>query len=266
MTVSFPSMPLVPRCSCRKAGCSVKYHPENVAIVIPARMGSGRLPGKPLREYRGKPLIQWTWEAAEAAKRAQRKLIATDSRRLLDWCERHSPLSCYASWAAEDCPTGSDRSACLVHQANDVWGWDVKTVVNLQCDEPDITGEDLDRLIEAMQVHHLPMVTFAFRPPATMDLRDPNVVKVITDCNDNAIYFSRLPLPEAMVHVGVYAYRISELRCFANLPRGKYELAEDLEQLRMVEAGVPIRVLDLGRPVVSINMEADLKVVGCNKK
>lgn len=233
---------------------SMKDNPENVVILIPARMDSSRLPGKPLREYRGKPLIQWAWEAATAAKLAAKPSVITDSGDVEAWCDRRS----FTCWMNSSHSTGSDRVADLVR--SNILG-DLRIVVNLQCDEPDVTSEDLDRLIGAMQVHHLPMATFAFRPAETLDLHDPNVVKVLTDYHDNAIYFSRLPLPEAMIHVGVYAFRINELESFANLPRGKYELAEDLEQLRMIEAGVPIRVLDLGRPVTSINVEADLEAV-----
>lgn len=233
---------------------SGKCHPEHVAIVIPARMESGRLPGKPLREVGGKPLIQWAWEAAEGAKGAGHKCVVTDSSEIHAWCG----LRKIKSWAGGSYATGSDRIASLANSTRQ--SQHLKIIVNLQCDEPDVTGEDLDRLIEAVQVRRLPVATFAFEPPPDMNLTDPNVVKVITDHNDNAIYFSRLPLPEAKVHVGVYAYTANELRSFANLPRGKYELAEELEQLRMVEAGVPIKVLDLGRPVRSVNVEADLGV------
>lgn len=233
-----------------------KHLSEHVAIVIPARMGSGRLPDKPLREVGGKPLIQWAWEAAESAERAAHKCIVTDSDEIHAWCSVRD-IECYMT---DGYCTGSDRIAGLVNSS--FLPRDAKIIVNLQCDEPDITGEDLDRLIVDIQTRRRPVVTFAFQPLFSIDLTDPNIVKVIMDRNDNAIYFSRLPLPAAKVHVGVYAYTINELLSFSHTPRGKYEVAEELEQLRMIEAGVPIKILDLGRPVRSINTEADLEAFG----
>lgn len=233
---------------------------NGVAIVIPARMDSGRLPGKPLREARGKPLLQWAVEASKASKLAGYVAVATDSVEIERWCINGSIPCC----CTPDRPyrTGSDRvyGAIEAFQTEGHnWG-PFKIVVNLQCDEPEITGDHLDRLISEMQVHRRPVSTYAYAIPAGMDICNRNVVKVLVDCNHDAIYFSRLALPGAgLIHAGVYAYRLNELRSFTHQGWRRLEKAEDLEQLRLIEAGVPIRVLDIGAPVVSINTEDDLR-------
>lgn len=256
-----------------------KITPEEVAIVIPARMESTRLPGKPLRMVRGKSMVLWAWEAAKASKRAGFAAIVTDSLEIADWCSGDIPMM--ADYRGSH-PTGSDRIAAAMgfRDGDDdtyvafsgVWPGFVdhaKIIVNLQCDEPDITGADLDRLIEELIDHSLVQVaTYRCRRDADMHgtegwdqpIAETHVVKVVCDHNDNALYFSRAGIP-GDIHVGVYAFRRKILESFARYPQGDLEKAEDLEQLRLLENGIPIRVLDLGRSVRSVNTEADLKAV-----
>lgn len=235
-----------------------RHNPEDVAIIIPARMESSRFPGKAMADARGKPLIQWAVEAAKASQLAECKAVVTDSVEIYNWCgenDVHSVLMQQRTYA-----TGSDRVFGATEFLRGFGRGPFKVVVNLQCDEPDITGEDLDRLIEEVVTHRRPVVTYAFELTDPIDLIAHNIVKVIVDHNGDAIYFSRLALSGAhLIHVGVYAYRMNELRSFANRPQSSLEKAEDLEQLRLIEVGVPIRVLDLGRPVTSINTTGDLQ-------
>lgn len=234
-------------------------HDPAVAIIIPARMESSRLPGKPLLETRGKPLIQWAIEAAAASKLAGFVAVATDSSAIYDWCfDRRFDrgYECILQvCSARPFVTGSDRVAATAESAGPF-----KIVVNLQCDEPEITGKDLDRLIAEVQLHRRPVATYAFTGISDIARHSRDTVKLVIDDNRDAIYFSRKPFAGSMwIHAGVYAYRFNELRSFANHGQSTLEKAENLEQLRLIEAGVPIRVLDLGRPVVSINTEDDLR-------
>jgi len=270
--------------------------PNQVAIVIPARMASSRLPNKPLEKFLGKPLLQWAIEATQGAKKAGFVVVATDSHIIGDWCQSHYPEVELVIDEYRDkyrkIATGSDRVAdallylrdidpILIDPSEQFGVTDLKIVINLQCDEPDITGEDLDRMIEFMQSHRTQQVV-TFRCPIascpganTVDLftdrlefvdwyhsvdgwKDTSdIVKVVVDRNHDAIYFSRGEIPGDQ-HVGVYGFRIAALEQFARLPRSRLEICEDLEQLRLIERGTPIHVLDLDRHVRSVNIPADL--------
>jgi len=270
--------------------------PDQVAIVIPARMASTRLPGKPLKEFRGKPLLQWAVEAAQGAKRARFLLVASDSREIADWCEAREPetewlvdetskittgtdrvadaiYAAQTEWLVDETSkiaTGTDRVADAIYAAQDIDPIlidpseefnlaDLKIVINLQCDEPEITAADLDRMIGFMQNHRAHQVV-TFRCPwlEDTDATERRMgVKVIVDSNHNAIYFSRAEIP-GDPHVGVYGFRMAALRQFALLPQSRLEICEDLEQLRLIEHGTPIHVLDLDRHVRSVNTPEDL--------
>jgi len=265
------------------------YHPtplnrrldyRSVAIVIPARMESTRLPGKPLRDARGKLLLMHAWEAAhgtEAAQGGAMVFVATDSRKIRDWC-RTTGICCHFDESTEH-PTGSDRVAAAITYGSRQEGrpgFDrLKLVVNLQCDEPDVTSEDLDRLIAHMfRNPHAHCMTFSCPWPSGLRARElmlcegmadyPDTVKVLTDRYDNAIYFGRGELA-GDVHVGVYAFSIGALNSFADFPRGLYEQHENLEQLRLLENGLTIRVLPLDRHVRSINTWGDLDAFNADR-
>ena len=228
--------------------------PSQVAIVIPAHMGSKRFPGKPLALARGKPLLQWAWEAAADACNAKTRLVATDSEEIRQWCDERE-IRCHFEDRIQF-PTGSDRVASAVGRLKRI-----HYAVNLQCDEPELTGQDLDRLIEEVQHHRFRLAaTFAFDVSADSPAhQDQNAVKVVADRNDQALYFTRAPLPGARIHVGVYAYRLKALESFAYAQQSALERLESLEQLRLLHQGLPIHVVDLGRRVVSINTPEDVE-------
>lgn len=233
------------------------------AILIPARMESKRLPGKPLVQVGGKPLVQWAWEAASAV--SDYSAVVTDSREVEAWCRDFGARSCFVP---DDLPTGSDRCAAAYHHGRLDAPEDWETIINLQCDEPDITSEDLEWLIADHRNRLDNVTTFAYEPVDSDEFFDRNNVKVVLNQERDALYFSREPLPGAMIHVGVYAYRPTYLLGrYALKPPGRLEQIECLEQLRVLELGNSggmyrsdqIRVLNLGCPVRSINTPADVE-------
>ncbi len=249
-----------------QSGVEKKHDPAEVAIVIPARMNSKRLPGKPMRVVRGKPMIEWAWRAAESSKLASVRYVVVDHEKIADWC-----ISEDVRYFLDATPrnSGSDRVAAFIKRGLREKDYaclqKVKHIIVLQCDEPDITGEDIDSLIRVIR-GKVPMATLSCpysdkiaRVPPIESW--PEIVKVVADRFDNALYFSRSAIP-GRVHVGVYGYSLATLRSFADSGkngRGHLEKIEDLEQLRAMEMGTPIRVIDLGRVVHSINTEEELE-------
>lgn len=215
-----------------------------VAVVIPARFASVRLPGKPLLRDTGKYLIQHVHDLATTAKRADEVIVATDDRRILDAVESFGGR---AVMTREDHPSGTDR---IAEVARDL---DADVIVNLQGDEPQFDPVDLDALCQLM-TGGIPMATLAVPIRADSDYRNPNVVKVVRDGVGNALYFSRSPIPmvrdgepdfasgQLLQHLGVYAYRRDVLLRLAELPPVELERTEKLEQLRALHHGIPIRV------------------------
>lgn len=212
--------------------------------VIPARYGSTRLPGKPLLELAGKPLIQWAWQSASASS-AQRVVIATDDERI------HSGARSFGAeviMTRTDHPSGTDRLAEVV----DALGCkDDQVVVNLQGDEPDVAPAVLDQVAQLLADHAEASMATLSEPIANLaDYENPNVVKVVRASNGRALYFSRSSIPfyrdtapdfarDALVqrHLGIYAYRAGLLRRFVSWPPSALEHTEKLEQLRVLEAG-----------------------------
>lgn len=213
--------------------------------VIPARYGSTRFPGKPLKLVLGKPLLQWVIEGARTARRLDDVWVATDHDEIAALARG---LGARTIMTPADLPTGSDR----VHHA--VRDADVDVVVNIQGDEPLITGELLDRLVEPMLADgSLPMATLG-RTIQPGDLDSPNTAKIVLNVRDEALYFSRHPIPYSRVdapergaiclkHIGLYAFRKNFLAQFCAQPPTPLESAEGLEQLRALYLGARIRVV-----------------------
>lgn len=216
-------------------------------IVIPARMESQRLPGKPLAEVAGKPLVQHVFERAlESAARTV--VIATDSEQVLKAVRAFGAEAVMTSAAH---PSGSDRIAECAEQS----GWpDDAVVVNLQGDEPLMPAACLDQVAGLLEDTPGADVASLYWPiEAPGDITDPNIVKVVVSADGHALYFSRAAIPyardadsigsalEAGVawrrHVGLYAYRVGALRAFTQTPATPLERAEKLEQLRFLESG-----------------------------
>ncbi|MFE6688554.1 3-deoxy-manno-octulosonate cytidylyltransferase [Streptomyces sp. NPDC057743] len=232
------------------------------AIVIPARAGSTRFPGKATALLGGRPVVRWTYEAATRARRATRVVVATDSERIATVCQS---FGAEVALSADAFATGTDRVAAVAA------AWDDDCVVNLQGDEPFIDPDVIDRVIATVQAGH--PVTTAAGPLAAADATDPHQVTVLTDQDDRALYFSRAPVPyqqpgirfeelagsrRAAKHLGIYGFAPTALARIAAALPGILERAEGLEQLRFLELGLPIRVVQALRAPVSINTPDDL--------
>jgi len=226
-------------------------------ILIPARMGSKRLPGKPLQMAGDRPLLARTWEAARTsveARKASAACVVTDSREIEAFCDRER-IPCH--YHDCECRTGSDRIAAALERMP---GWnDVELIVNLQCDEPDLTGEDLDLLIRGTRGQPYVGTIICTAPPPGGVLNDCNAVKAMVDARDFALYFSRLDLPSGLLHVGAYCYPRRRLEDFTAWASPPMERAEKLEQLRLLYFGVPVRCFRIDRPVRSVNCREDLE-------
>ena len=224
-------------------------------VVIPARYGASRLPGKPLIRIAGKPMIQWVYERAQQS-RASEVVIATDDDRIADAAREFGAT---VVMTAITHLSGTDRIAEVAHQQR--WNGDA-IVVNVQGDEPLMPPELIEQAAALLEQYATADIgTLASRIVALRALLDPNVVKVVTDSNQRALYFSRAPIPwnregaaagvasqksysGARRHIGIYAYRVSALQRLASLPPGALEQLEKLEQLRALENGFDIRVAD----------------------
>ena len=227
-------------------------------VVIPARYGSTRLPGKPLAEIAGKPLIQWVYERASTSTLKDEVLIATDDVRIRD-----AAISFGASvvMTRSDCASGTDR----VYDA--IKGRDAGIIVNLQGDEPLIRGDMIDHLFSALERESLGMATFCSPLVDKSELESPHVVKVVLDRNGFALYFSRSPIPfvqknanaVAYKHIGIYGFSRAFLETFVSLSRGRLEETESLEQLRALEAGYKIKVLIVDYDGISVDTREDLE-------
>ncbi|MFZ5536150.1 MAG: 3-deoxy-manno-octulosonate cytidylyltransferase [Pseudomonadota bacterium] len=220
-------------------------------LVIPARYGSSRLPGKPLLPLAGRPLIAHVIERARTAQ-ADEVILATDDHRIAGVGEE---LGVRVVMTSSSHATGTDRLAEVVR----LMGWpDDTLVVNLQGDEPLIPADLLDRLAENLAAHpQAAMATLCTPIHSARDLFDPHVVKVVRDRFGFALYFSRAPIPwerdafgmeadayhdHAFRHLGLYAYRAGFLRSFAEWPEAPIEGLEKLEQLRALWQGARIHV------------------------
>lgn len=238
-------------------------------IVIPARLGSSRLPQKPLRDLAGKPLIVRVLERVRAVYPAADAVVAADSRTIAD-AVTAAGGTCILT--RDDHPSGTDRVA-EVAELPEYRGYDV--LVNVQGDEPFITAEAIQVAAGFVERGDFPIGTAACRDAAAI-LDDPSVVKVTTDGAGRALYFSRAPIPflrdtadraardarDAVVlrHVGIYAYTRAALKRWVSLPVHPLERAEQLEQLRPLADGLSIGVGVLStRPHAGIDTEEDLR-------
>jgi 3-deoxy-manno-octulosonate cytidylyltransferase (CMP-KDO synthetase) len=227
-------------------------------VIIPARYESTRLPGKPLAKIGGIPMIIHTAERCMKSK-ADRVIVVTDDRRVLDTCGNIEKLECSMSDPA--IPSGTDRVALAAKYIED------DIVINVQGDEPFIDPNLINELIaELKKDKSLNMVTACTPFEADEDVNNPNAVKVVFDNERNALYFSRLPVPYdrdkigtvRYRHIGIYGFRKDFLLKFASMDVSRLEELEKLEQLRALEAGEKIRVLVTGYKPVSVDTADDL--------
>lgn len=232
-------------------------------IVIPARLKSTRLPDKVLLDLGGKPVIQRVYEACIKAKLHQEVWIAADSQLVFNLCKQFTPN---VIMTKEEHPSGTDRIAEVVQRIP------CDIVVNVQGDEPFFDADIIDRLIAALQQSDAQMASVC-APVETLDeLHNPNLVKVVTDVNGYALYFSRFRIPYSRdkvleeadaslykKHMGVYAYRAEFLAKFIQLPPSFLEGSEKLEQLRALENGYKIKMIEVAGFEKGIDTPEDLE-------
>jgi 3-deoxy-manno-octulosonate cytidylyltransferase (CMP-KDO synthetase) len=237
---------------------------KDVVIVIPARYGSVRLPGKPLLDLAGKPMIQRVFERAKMATAAGRVIVATDDERIVRAVEGFGGE---ARMTRADHRTGTERIAEVAAHTEG------KVFVNVQGDEPLLDPAAVDTAIRALleePAAAIATVAVPIRTPA--DIMDPNVVKTVLDFEENALYFSRAPIPwvrdttakvhaRHLKHLGLYVFQREALLEYPTLPQGELERIEQLEQLRWMENGWKIRVAEVEHDAVSVDVPADVKRV-----
>jgi 3-deoxy-manno-octulosonate cytidylyltransferase (CMP-KDO synthetase) len=238
---------------------------NDFVVVIPARYASVRLPGKPLREIAGKPMLQHVYECA-VASRAREAIVATDDRRIAEAARGFGATVCMT---AETHQSGTERLA----EVSRLFGWPPDAVVvNLQGDEPLMPPELIDQCAALLDSPRVEMATLASPCRSREEFENPNVVKVILDRNGDALYFSRAAIPyarspesaslamgSALHHHGIYAYRVDVLARIVAAERSPLEMTEQLEQLRALAMGVKIRVGKPDRrPGPGVDTEADL--------
>jgi 3-deoxy-manno-octulosonate cytidylyltransferase (CMP-KDO synthetase) len=234
-----------------------------VLAVIPARYGSSRLPGKPLRPIDGKPMVRRVYEAAEATRLFDAIVVATDDRRVFDAVKSFGGD---ARMTRPDHASGSDRVAEVAASS------DAEIVVNVQGDLPFLSRALVGPMVTAMlEDPSIPMATVSVPIREAEAWRSPNVVKVVTDEAGFALYFSRAPIParrDAVAsgaavlghqHVGLYAYRRDFLMRFASWPPSRLEKIERLEQLRVLERGERIFVAEVSEQVIEVDTPEDLE-------
>ena len=233
-----------------------------VLCVIPARYASTRLPGKPLREIGGVPMICRVYDRASLAKKTSKTLVATDDERI---CQAVLSHGGEAMMTSKDHPTGTDRLT-EVAKAYD----DMELIINVQGDEPLIESSLIDELVSLFEADpELSMATVMTEMKDAKEMENPNNVKVITDKRGYALYFSRslIPYPRnegkspVYKHIGIYAYRRDFLLRYAQMEPTPLERAESLEQLRALENGYSIKVIKTDCPFVGVDTEEDLALV-----
>jgi 3-deoxy-manno-octulosonate cytidylyltransferase (CMP-KDO synthetase) len=233
----------------------------HIVIVIPARYGATRLPGKPLVSLAGQPMIQRVYERAKLATRAHRVLVATDDERILKAVESFGGT---ARMTRPDHRTGTERVAeVAAHEKGDVF-------VNVQGDEPLLDPAAVDTAIDALLEEPAAAIATVATPIKTpADIMDPNVVKTVLDFDNNGLYFSRAPIPwvrdtagkiqvRHLKHLGLYVFHRDALLEYPTLPQGELERIEQLEQLRWLENGWKIRVAEVEHDAVSVDVPEDV--------
>ena len=232
-----------------------------IICVIPARYASTRLPGKPLKDICGKPMICRVYDRACLAKNISDVIVATDDERIFQAVEKNSGR---AMMTRADHKTGTDRLAEVAEKISDA-----DVVINVQGDEPLIEPALIEELAKQFEDENLQMATVATELSDEDEMKNPNNVKVVIDKNNNALYFSRslIPYPrnegksKVYKHIGIYAYRRNFLLNYAKMQPTELEQAESLEQLRALENGYKIRVIKSNCKFVGVDTEEDLKLV-----
>lgn len=224
------------------------------AAIIPARYQSTRFLGKPLAFILGKPMIQRVYEGVSRAKLIDRIIIATDDERI---------LRAAAEFGAEAVMTSARHRSGTERAAEVAQGLKSPLIVNVQGDEPLITGKMIDQLVEELQDAAIPMATLMAKVYDLNLIHEAHIVKVVADKEGYALYFSRTPLPYQASdffyqHVGIYVYQREFLLQFARMRPTRLEKLEKLEQLRVLENGGRIKMIEVPSPTLSVDTPQDI--------
>ena len=230
--------------------------------IIPARFGSQRFPGKPLADILGRPMIWHVYTRARRCKTLSSVVLATDDARIESAAQR---LGIPVVMTRSDHPSGTDRvleAAQKLNLAPDA------VVVNIQGDEPALAPVMLTELVQPFGETEIQVTTLA-RKISSEQAQNPDLVKVVVDAKGNALYFSRSPIPfhrqadcdRHYGHIGIYAFRMPALQKFVSFPQGRLETTEKLEQLRLLENGIPIHVVETNQQIISVDRPEDIKTV-----
>ena len=238
-------------------------------IVIPARYGSTRFPGKPLYEIAGKAMVVRVWERCVRSRLGGRVIVATDDERVAEVCRQ---AGAEVAMTSRKHPSGTDRVAEVARMLKRE-----SIFINVQGDEPEIDPRLIDRLIHVLQVERKVSVVTAAAPiPNSEEFLSPHVVKVVCDRFGDALYFSRSPIPfvrdveeicKPLRHHGIYGFRRNFLMEFTKMRVGKLERIEKLEQLRILESGFKVRVISTkstphGVDTIEQARELELRLAG----
>lgn len=229
-----------------------------IGCVIPARFGSTRLPGKPLADIAGKPMIQRVYERVTNAKKPEVFIVATDDQRVYDAVQSFGGTVVMTD---ANHPTGTDRLAEVAQQYTDL-----DVIINVQGDEPMIDANLIDQLAELFESDDALQMATVATPLLEEEYDEPSAVKVILNKRNDAMYFSRslIPYPRhdfvntPLKHIGIYAYRRQFLLDYAKMEPTAAEQTESLEQLRALENGFAIRVITTDKRFVGVDTPEDL--------
>ncbi len=236
---------------------------KKIICVIPARLNSTRFPEKIITLLDNKPLLQWTWEAARSCTQFEKVVFAIDSPKTAQIIDSFGGTYYFTS---PECRTGTERlvELCITKKLTaDIW-------VNWQADEPFITKSMIETLLSSCQNDQAFVWTLKKKIEREEEIRSPHVVKVVTDKDNFAFYFSRSPIPYYVdqaaqnhrnyyKHLGIYAYTQEALSAIATLPPSPLELAESLEQLRFLHNQLKIRVHETTQETIGIDTQNDLQ-------
>lgn len=234
--------------------------------VIPARYGSTRFPGKLLAPLQGRPLILHTIDAARTAGRLTGLVVATDDRRIADIVRPSGVEVCMTS---PDCASGSDRAAEVLRSR------EADVIVNIQGDEPRLEGEVIDAVVDGLlETEAWGVATPVVAIRSEKDFTSPHIVKAVKDPSGSALYFSRAPIPSVdrvttgdrgagefvwgWKHLGLYAFRREALLAFTAWPPTPLERREQLEQLRLLENGIKIRIVEVEKDSMGVDTPEEL--------
>lgn len=229
--------------------------------IIPSRMASTRLPGKPLLMISGKTLIQRVYESVSNTGLFNEIVIATDDENILKHCK---DLNAKVIMTSTEHQSGTDR----IYECLNKLDFETDLIINVQGDEPFITKAPLKDLISVFNDKSINIASLMYEIKDISEIQNPNNVKVITDSKGKAIYFSRSVIPynrdndsnlKYFKHIGVYAYTPEMLKTFVNLPKSNLESIEKLEQLRFIENGYPIRMVATDYKGIGIDTPEDLE-------